>query len=529
MQPDPAEPRRRRGLRGVDAHTKLLARRHAARRIVGRLAVKWAIAFSAAGVGGESDQVQPEQLLKRRLEFADFGVDFKEQSGFGLRVQVAGGYLLAQLQSLPVNRGELVGHRDASLTLVAGFSRLEATVDPGEAGCEPCGRAALHQFRQPRNARVDLDLLIVEEFVLIVERFGIAGAGSSFSGRGCIQSCCGLRGGRHRPQMIACGGRSAQGRRGAAVLRPLLAPAFARNLQVAPPQRWIPCADLKNSVSRKRALGPLSGDVILEALRSPFAGGVVEDFSAFDAREGEHRVDGQGLPGLHSVFCQLLGEDLGVTGGREDLLRNLARNLVVTVAVAHSADEGGEDYLRPLAAHRQYGVVEHALVAPAGKGLLLSFGEAEVHLRAPKLPDAVELVGLQQLVGANQSQRVAVGGGDFILPALAAVQGEQRRARAQATAEVGQQRAVLVVRMRHDHHRAGGGLQAQERLLDGRLTAILGDGQSYLAGFGKGYGREFTLGGGRGRRRLLDRRVSGLLRRQWPRASQQQRGQDQLY
>jgi len=180
----------------VDPHAKLLARRHTAWRLVGRVAVKRAVAFRAAGVGSEGEQVQAEQLLEDRLKFVDFGVYFEEQSGFGLRVEVAGGHLLAQLQGLSVDRGKFVGHREASLTLASGFGFLKAAVDTGETGREPRGRVALHLFRQPRNAGVDPDLLIVEEV-------GIVAAGSSFSGCDRVRRCRRLRGGRHRPQMIA--------------------------------------------------------------------------------------------------------------------------------------------------------------------------------------------------------------------------------------------------------------------------------------------------------------------------------------
>ena len=79
---------------------------------------------------------------------------------------------------------------------------------------------------------------------------------------------------------------------------------------------------------------------------------------------------------------------------------------MVAVAVGDAADKGGDDDLRALAAHGQHGVVEDALVAPFGEGLLLRLGEAEVDLRAPKLLCAVILVGLQQFVGADEAQRV---------------------------------------------------------------------------------------------------------------------------
>jgi len=112
-------------------------------------------------------------------------------------------------------------------------------------------------------------------------------------------------------------------------------------------------------------------------------------------------------------------------------------------------------------------------MAPAGKGFLLSFGEAEVHLRAPHLLDAVVFIGLEQFVGAQDAHRAVRLGRHGVLPALAAGQRQQRGAHAQAAAQIGQQRAVLVVRMGHDHHHAGGGPEASQALLQVRLAAVL--------------------------------------------------------
>ena len=53
------------------------------------------------------------------------------------------------------------------------------------------------------------------------------------------------------------------------------------------------------------------------------------------------------------------------------------------MAVGDAADEGGDDDLRPFAAHRQHRIVEHAVVAPPGEGFFLRLGEAEVGLSAP--------------------------------------------------------------------------------------------------------------------------------------------------
>jgi hypothetical protein len=89
-------------------------------------------------------------------------------------------------------------------------------------------------------------------------------------------------------------------------------------------------------------------------------------------------------------------------------LRYFAGNLVVAVSVGNAAYKRGDNHLRPLATDGQHGVVEHAVVAPAGKGFLHGFGKAEIHLCAPELFYAVILAGPQQFIGPHQAQ-CAVG------------------------------------------------------------------------------------------------------------------------
>ena len=45
----------------------------------------------------------------------------------------------------------------------------------------------------------------------------------------------------------------------------------------------------------------------------------------------------------------------------------------MAVPVGDATDKGGDDHLRPLAADSEDGVEEHAVVSPAGKGLLHGF------------------------------------------------------------------------------------------------------------------------------------------------------------
>ena len=150
---------------------------------------------------------------------------------------------------------------------------------------------------------------------------------------------------------------------------------------------------------------------------------------------------------------------------------------MVAVAICNAADEGGDDDLGALAADGEDGVVEDAVVAPAGEGFFLCFGEAEVGFSAPELLCAVVLAGLEEFAGADEAEGVVGVGRHGVLAAFAAGEGEQRAADAEAAGEVGEQGAVFVVRVGDDHHEAGGGGKALEGLFKGGCAAVLGDGE----------------------------------------------------
>ena len=76
-------------------------------------------------------------------------------------------------------------------------------------------------------------------------------------------------------------------------------------------------------------------------------------------------------------------------------------------------------------AHGEHRVVEHAVVAPLGEGFFLGFREAVVGLSAPQLLRTVIFVGLQQLVGADEAQRVVALGRHGVQAAFAAGEREQ--------------------------------------------------------------------------------------------------------
>ena len=129
--------------------------------------------------------------------------------------------------------------------------------------------------------------------------------------------------------MIAGGGGTGEGWVCAGVLRLLLAPAFARNLHIGAAEGGITRADLDGCVDGGNAGDPLAGYVILEFCRSPFACGVIEHSLFSDWGEGDHGVDGEGLPNseAEAAFAyglELLGKDGGIGGGFEDFLCDFA-------------------------------------------------------------------------------------------------------------------------------------------------------------------------------------------------------------
>ena len=57
-------------------------------------------------VGSEGDQVEAERSGERGLKLVDLGVEFEEEAGFALRVEIAGSNFLAKIEGLAIDRRE---------------------------------------------------------------------------------------------------------------------------------------------------------------------------------------------------------------------------------------------------------------------------------------------------------------------------------------------------------------------------------------------------------------------------------------
>ncbi len=169
--------------------------------------------------------------------------------------------------------------------------------------------------------------------------------------------------------------------------------------------------------------GDFAGDVVGEAGGGRIGWWRSRRRLAVDVGEGDAGVDLESLPG-EEAFGDLVGEDVGVGCGFEGFLRDLSGDLVLAVAVRYVADEGGRDDEGADEADGADGVVEDAVVGPLGEGFFLGFGEAEVDFGAEELGDAGVAVVGEELLGADEAEGVFEVGGDEVLAAFAAGEGE---------------------------------------------------------------------------------------------------------
>ncbi len=171
----------------------------------------------------------------------------------------------------------------------------------------------------------------------------------------------------------------------------------------------------------------------------------------------------------------LIRKDAWVAGRGVDLLRDLARDLVLTMTVGDGSGEDGRDDERTVEADGSDGVVEDAVMVPLRKRLLFGLREAEVDLGAPELVDAEVAVGGEKLLCADEAEGVAEVAGHDVLSAFAAGECKHRGVDAETARLVGEHPAVFVVGVSDDHHEAGASTKCGERLPECCRTLVRRD------------------------------------------------------
>jgi hypothetical protein len=230
----------------------------------------------------------------------------------------------------------------------------------------------------------------------------------------------------------------------AEALRLVLRAALSRDLRVGAPEEGVVLAD----VDRQRRRLAVEARAAVELQRRP----------------GTESAGG-GAGEAHRIPRQI------VRLARED-----SRRLVLSVPVAGSAGEDGDDHVRPEGAHHRHHILENRVARPVTEGLLGALGEAEVVGAGEELPPAVDAPGGEQLLGADDAERLPQLVADQVLPPVAAGEREVGRLDAAAARQPGDEVGVLVVRVRGDHQHPRGGAELLDPLAQCGRAALLREG-----------------------------------------------------
>ena len=220
--------------------------------------------------------------------------------------------------------------------------------------------------------------------------------------------------------------RSGRGREAAAHLRALEAEAEARDVVVGIAEHRIEFAGVH--AHRPVLLGPHAADVNLLG-----------------------RPRRQSVAKLFRIPNKISSRDGG-------LLCHQARSLVIAVAVAIGALESRQDDRRPLHADDADHVAKYRFPSPLADRFFERLGETVIDKgRKVLLVDSVVLAGDEEFFSPDQPERVEQLRPDGVVTRLAAVERQQRHARAVVAAQLRQHAAMLVIGMRGDVHHAHGG------------------------------------------------------------------------
>ena len=187
--------------------------------------------------------------------------------------------------------------------------------------------------------------------------------------------------------------------------------------------------------------------------------------------------------------------------------------LVLAVAAGAVVAEDREDDLRLEAPDDAHGVGEQDLLGPLAEGLGERPGVTEIEGAGEELPRTVDAARRQQLLRAENSQRLAEIGSDQVLPAFAARQREVGRLATELARHQRQRRSVFVVGVGADDQQAAMRLELGERPVERRVAA----------GAGRLVDRRQDVGRGRGEGR---RREQGEAGEEEERADGEQRPAD---
>ena len=136
----------------------------------------------------------------------------------------------------------------------------------------------------------------------------------------------------------------------------------------------------------------------------------------------------------------------------------------MTVTVGGRSAPPRIDHERPEHANHAHHVAEDLALVPARGGFVAPLREAEVECAREELLAAVQTTGLQQLLGADDAERIEQLAADDVLPALAAIERQIRDARVIAAGCARQKRRVFIVGMRAGVQHAGRRLQSLQQL-----------------------------------------------------------------
>ena len=114
MSHDTFETRVFGGLSSVDVDTEIFAGGDAGGSLVG-CGTAEASGLRMSFVGAEGNEVEAEGVGKGGLELGDLGVEFEEDAGLGLLVEIAGSHLVAEGKRLAVDWGESLSDRKSGV------------------------------------------------------------------------------------------------------------------------------------------------------------------------------------------------------------------------------------------------------------------------------------------------------------------------------------------------------------------------------------------------------------------------------